>query len=71
MGKIRTLLEMTLLVGFWCAVTTVTGCSAAEVAENCREAAQVIEVCDIPVPEFLQPENLPESIREWWGLPET
>lgn len=66
MGKVRKLVESVAIMGLWCAITTVTGCSADEVVQSCRGAAEVMETCEIQPPEFMNLEKLPEGFALLW-----
>lgn len=66
MGKVRRFAESVAIMGLWCAVTAVTGCSVEEVNRTCHETVAVMEDCGIQVPEFLTAEVLPEGVGVLW-----
>lgn len=66
MGKLRGMMESLLLLSFWCAITTITGCSAEEVIQRCQGTAEIIETsCEIQLPDGLKFQGiLSENMKE-------
>ncbi|MGI6068886.1 MAG: hypothetical protein ACOYBE_00470 [Blautia sp.] len=52
MGKVRRIIEGVLVAGLWGVITTMTGCSQDQITTSLQGAAQVLEACEVEVPDM-------------------
>lgn len=52
MGKVRRIMEGVLVAGLWGVITTMTGCSQDQITSSFQGAAQVLEACEVELPDM-------------------